>query len=206
MKTMKQLFFLGTLALTLTLGAQTSTENCTDMQDNIPKNLFELALKTRLNIDLNNNCTFQPIHYQVRSELPTTEIIARFTGKKVGDDFAIEKVELKHFEVNENPRTVIIDKAHFETKDNMKVIVVELRNLDADQSSDTAARKQQLEQEIVDFILVPDTPEIVNRDMIIDIHIVNEKIMYPEPEVLKSGGEEALGRPAGRHCNNSIIY
>jgi len=47
---------------------------------------------------------------------------------------------------------------------------------------------------------------MVNRDMIIDTHIVNEKILYPEPELLKSNGEEALGRPGGRHCNNNIVY
>jgi hypothetical protein len=205
MKTTKRIFLLGAFALTIITKAQTTSNQCTNMQENIPKNLFELAVKTRLTIDLTDNCNFQPVHYQVRSEQPTTEIIARFTGEKVGEDFAIKKVELKHFEVTENPRTVIIDNAHFTTKDNMKVIVVELRNLD-EPNEDNMTRKKRFEQEHIDFILVSESPEIINKNTIVDIHIKNEKELYPEPEVLKSNGEEALGRPFGRHCQNNVHY
>lgn len=205
-KTMKQVLLLGALAATINVNAQAATDACVNMQENIPKNLFELAAKTRLTVDLTNNCTFQPVHYQVRTVEPTTEIIARFTGKKVGDDFAIEKVELKHFEVNENPRTVIIDDAYFKTDDNVKTIVVTLKNLDDPKLPNATQRKEQLAQEIVDFVLVPDTPEMVNRTMIIDIHIDNEEELYPEPEVLKAGTEEALGRPFGSHCKTEVAY
>ena len=202
----KLVVLVALLGITTTTFAQTNVQ-CTDLKSRIPKNLVELSAKTRLNLDLNNNCNFQPIHYQVRTEQPTTEIIARFTGKKVGEDFAIEKVELKHFEVTEQPRTIIIDTAYFETVDNMKVIVVKLRNLDDKKWDDAEARKARLEQEIVDFVLEPQSPEMVNREMILDVHITNENELYPKMEALQfSGDEEALGRPAGRHCNNSIIY
>lgn len=206
MKNTKHLLLLMALALSFVLNAQSNEAQCTDLRNNIPKDLLELSQKTRLNIDLNNHCTFQPVHYQVRREQPTTEIIARFTGKKNGDDFAIEKIELKHFEVTENPRTVIIDTAYFKTEGNMKIIVVELRNLDDPKWTDATARKQRLAQEIVDFVLIPDKPEIVNKDMIVDIHITNEEALYPKLDILRYNGEEILGRPFGRHCNNNIVY
>ncbi|GGG40302.1 hypothetical protein GCM10011414_07260 [Croceivirga lutea] len=204
----KLVVLVALLGITTTTFAQTD-EQCTDLKSRIPKNLVELSAFTTLTVDLENDCTFQPIHYQVRTEQPTTEIIARFTGEKVGDDFAIEKVELKHFEITENARTVIIDSAYFknsEINDRMKVIVVLLRNLDDKKWDDAEARKARLEQEIVDFALIPDAPELISSEMIIDIHINNEEELYPEPEVLRSGGEEVLGRPFGSHCKTKVVY
>ena len=196
------------LCCTVLVNAQTVEKVvCEELKDRIPTNLFELSEKTMPSLNLNDNCNFQPIHTQVRFGYPTTEIIARFSGKKMNDDqFAIEQVELKHFEITEQPAMVIIDTAEFHEEDGMTVIRVTLRDLDATDCEDCAARKQQLQKERIDYVLRPNTPLVLDKHTLMDVNIVNELELYPKFGLGDPSDSSEMVRPFGRHCYTRATF
>lgn len=176
-------------------------EQC-DLQTRIPQNLEQLSLMTSLYLNMNDNCNFQPIHYQVREGYPSTEIIARVFGKKTAEgNFALSKMELKHFEVANNPQQVIVDTAFItEAVQGKRLIKMKLLNIDED--CDDCERKQQLDPSGIDFTINLAQPLILEPTTVLDVHIENEKEVYPLFGLTEF--DESM-RPRGRHCYSRIV-
>lgn len=177
-------------------------DNC-DLTARVPQNLEQLSIMTSLYLNLNDNCNFQPIHYQVREGYPSTEIIARVFGDKTPEgNFALTKMELKHFEVANNPARVIIDTAYIaEVVDGKRLIKMKLLNLDED--CDNCERIQSLDSTGIDFTINLDNPLILDATTILDVHIENEKEVYPLFGLTEF---DESSRPWGRHCHTRMIY
>lgn len=171
-------------------------EDC-DLAARVPQNLEQLSLMTSLYLNMNDNCNFQPIHYQVREGYPSTEIIARVFGEKTADgNFALSKMELKHFEVTNNPQQVIVDTAYItDAVQGKRLIKMKLLNLDEDCGE--CERKQQMEGSGIDFTINLTTPLVLDATTILDVHIENEKEVYP---LFGFNEFDEAMRPRGRHC------
>lgn len=180
--------------------APTTQEQC-DLASKVPQNLEQLSLMTSLYLNMNDNCNFQPIHYQVREGYPSTEIIARVFGEKTADgNFVLSKMELKHFEVTNNPQRVIVDTAYItDAVKGKRLIKMKLLNLDEDCGD--CERKQQLNGSGIDFTINLTAPLILETTTILDVHIENEKEVYPLFGL--SEYDESM-RPRGRHCYSRI--
>lgn len=177
-------------------------ENC-DLRSRIPQNLEQLSIMTSLYLNMNDNCNFQPIHYQVREGYPSTEIIARVFGTKTSDgNFALSKMELKHFEVANTPARVIVDTAYItNVVDGKRLIRMKLLNLNED--CDNCERLESMGNSGIDFTINLETPVILDSTTILDVHIENEKEVYPLFGLTEF--DEAM-RPRGRHCHTRLIY
>lgn len=180
--------------------ALSQQEQC-DLATKVPQNLEQLSLMTSLYLNLNDNCNFQPIHYQVREGYPSTEIIARVFGSKTNDgNFALTKMELKHFEVANNPQHVIVDTAYItDAVQGKRLIKMKLLNLDED--CNPCERRQSLDSSGIDFTIHLNTPLVLDNGTILDVHIENEKEVYPLFGLTEF--DESL-RPRGRHCYSRI--
>jgi hypothetical protein len=178
-----------------------SNQDC-DLMARVPQNLEQLSLMTSLYLNMNDNCNFQPIHYQVREGYPSTEIIARVFGEKTPEgNFALSKMELKHFEVTNNPQQVIVDTAYItDAVQGKRLIKMKLLNLDEDCGD--CQRKRQLDRSGIDFTINLSTPLVLDADTILDVHIENEKEVYP---LFGFNEFDETMRPRGRHCYSRVV-
>lgn len=203
---------LGVLATLLAFTVQPSEKKITeskaldkdcDLMARVPQNLEQLSLMTSLYLNMNDNCNFQPIHYQVREGYPSTEIIARVFGEKTAEGhFALTKMELKHFEVANNPQQVIVDTAYItDAVQGKRLIRMKLLNLDED--CNNCERKQRLDGSGIDFTINLATPLILDATTILDVHIENEKEVYPLFGLTEF---DEASRVWGRHCLTKPIY
>ena len=182
--------------------APPTQEHC-DLAVRVPQNLEQLSLMTSLYLNMNDNCNFQPIHYQVREGYPSTEIIARVFGEKTTEgNFALSKMELKHFEVTNNPQQVIVDTAYItDAVQGKRLIKMKLLNLDEDCGD--CERRQQLNGSGIDFTINLTTPLVLDGTTILDVHIENEKEVYP---LFGFTEFDVSSRPFGRHCYTRIAF
>jgi len=185
------------------LESKATDQDC-DLMARVPQNLEQLSLMTSLYLNMNDNCNFQPIHYQVREGYPSTEIIARVFGEKTAEgNFSLSKMELKHFEVTNNPQHVIVDTAYItDAVQGKRLIKLKLLNLDEDCGD--CERKQQLDLSGIDFTINLTAPLTLDATTILDVHIENEKEVYPLFGFQQF--DEQPTRPWGRHCHTRLIY
>lgn len=185
-----------------TSSEQVRQQNC-DLLANVPQNLEQLSTMTNLYLNMNDNCNFQPIHYQVREGYPSTEIIARVFGQKTEDGhFALSRMEFKHFEVTNNPQHVIVDTAYIaDAIQGKRLIKMKLLNLDEDCGN--CERKQLLDGSGIDFAVEFEVPLILEATTILDVLIENEKEVYP---LFGLTEYDEASRVWGRHCHTSLIY
>ncbi|MEO0573736.1 MAG: hypothetical protein AAF039_18705, partial [Bacteroidota bacterium] len=110
--------------------------------------------------------------------------------------------ELKHFEVTNNPQSVIVDTAYItDAVQGKRLIRMRLLNLDEDCGD--CGRKQQLDGSGIDFIILLNTPLLLDTATILDVHIENEKEVYP---LFGFTEFDTSSRPFGRHCYTRIAF
>jgi len=176
--------------------------------DRVPRCAAELNRKTALNIDLTDNCNFQPIHLQVRQgDLRSTEVVARFVGKNMEEEYKFEKIEFKHLEITDEPNPVVVEKAH--VKDSSGTLMVELTLLDLNKCDIKVCKalKERWDKGEIDLteVTIDADVKVVDK-MKMDVKILNEENIYGEfITVLDKDPIDCknidINYPRGRHCN-----
>lgn len=70
-----------------------------ELTNSAPISTIELFEKTKLNFNLSDNCSFQPIHIQINHDKLSAIVIARFTSRKIDGIFKLCQIEFLGFEI-----------------------------------------------------------------------------------------------------------
>lgn len=169
----------------LSRSASGKTPKC-DTRMGIPADQDELNRKAPLVYNLADDCRFQPMHVQIRDFQASSELIARFYGKKINSDtFALDSIQFKYFEIGAAPRPIKVDRVVFDAP---------LTQFQVYLMDDQSGSKKEIDFTLREKITL-------SKKALVDVKIENESAFYTPPF---RGFDFDI--PRGKQCNGRTFF